>query len=149
MLRAFWAYNTKAMIFRSSFSRSSSPGFSLMETLVALTLLAFVLLWTMVLMVEEPQIQRRLDAHAEVLEVLEAVHEGIRAGDAVGPGETMVNWASMDDPPRSLVAARDLKVWSKVEAVSPKGLFHLTLKARYFVGLQPFERSLETLAWWG
>jgi len=120
-----------------------------MEALVALTLLAFVLLWTMVLLVEEPRIQRRLDAHAEVLEVLEAVHEGIRAGSPLNLGEKPVNWAALDDPPRSLEAAQDLRVWLKVETMSPAGLLRITLRARYFVGLQPFERSLETLAWRG
>ncbi len=123
---------------------SRQQGLTLVETVVALTLLSAVLLWTMALLVEEPRIQHRLDAHREVLEVLEAVHEAMRAGGTLGPGETLLDWAALEDPPRSLGAAKDLKVWSTVEPLSPAGLFHVTLKARYFVHAQPFERSLET-----
>lgn len=124
-------------------------GFSLAETLVALTLLASVLLWTMALLVEEPRIQHRLDAHREVLEVLEAVHEEIRGGYGLPPGETTVDWAALDEPSRELTAAKDLRVWMTVEALHPQGLLRVNLRARYFVVSRSFERTLETLVWQG
>jgi prepilin-type N-terminal cleavage/methylation domain-containing protein len=122
-------------------------GFSLIETLVALTLIGMALFFTMSLLAQEPQVLRRLRAHAEALEVLDAVHESIRAGMSLALGNHRVDWEALYDPPRTFDAATDLVVFSEVEARIPSGLYEVTLRARYFVGEQSFDRVLTTRIW--
>lgn len=122
-------------------------GFSLIETLVALTLLGLALLFTMSLLAQEPRIERRLRAHSEALGVLDAVHEAIRAGAALPPGSERFDWQALYDPPPALEAAENLALWTEVDRRSPAGLYRVTLRARYFVGPRSFDRTLETLVW--
>lgn len=110
--------------------------------------MGIALLLTMALLAQEPQIQRRLDAHVEVLEILEAAHESIRAGRPLRLGRHSLDWEKMYDPPRKLAAARDLRIWIEtLPADSAGGLFQVTLQARYFAGQQSHDRSLSTLVW--
>ncbi len=122
-------------------------GFSLVETLVALTLIAVALLFTIALLAQEPQVQLRLRAHRESLEALDRVHEAIRAGMSLRLGSHRLDWQSLYDPPPSHDAARDLVIWADVEARSPRGLYQVTLRARYFVGERSFDRLLTTRIW--
>jgi len=124
-----------------------APGFSLIEVLVALTILGVVLLFSMSLLAQEPQVRRRLAAHREALEVIETVHEEVRAGMRLSLTGRRIDWQRLDDPPRELAAAEDLAVWAEVVEARPLGLYRVTLRARYFVGNQPFERRLETMIW--
>ena len=133
----------------SSVQRPRLGGFSLLETVVALAILAWVLLWTGALLVEERRIQHRLDAHAEALDVLQTVHESIRGGFRLRSGENLVDWQGLYDPPPELRAAEELKIWTQVEPSGTPGLVKLTLKARYFVGPEAFGREFDTLVWSG
>ena len=121
-------------------------GFSLLETLVALSLLGTALLLTMALLAQEPLVGRRLTAHAEVLEVLDTVHEALRAGLAM-PGSARIDWQALYDPDRELEAASNLVIFSEVEALSPRGLSRVELRARYSVGERSFDHVLETMIW--
>ncbi len=122
-----------------------SLGFTLLETLVALSLLAVAMLLTLSLVYQEPRVLRRLDAHEQALQALEQVTEAIRAGRTVGSGRQLVDssWLHLPEDP----AAQDLEVWSELVEASGSGLFELTLTAHYRVGQRRFERSLETLVW--
>ena len=132
--------------------RQGTPGgggFTLMETVVALAIIGWVLLWTMMLLVEETRMGDRIDAHHEVLEVLDALHESIRAGRPVPDGETEVEWRRLFDPPEDLPTAEELRVWTRLETTGTPGLSKVTLVARYFVGQGVYERTVETLIWSG
>ena len=122
-------------------------GFSLIEALVALSLLGVALLYSMALVAQEPLVERRLAAHAEAYSVLDTLHEAIRAGMALPDRPGRLDWRELYDPPPELRAARELAVWSEVETLSPPGLFRVTLRARYFVGERSFDRTLETMIW--
>jgi prepilin-type N-terminal cleavage/methylation domain-containing protein len=124
-------------------------GFTLMETVVALAIIGWVLLWTMALLVEETRIGHRLDAHHEVLEVLDALHESIRAGRPVASGEAEVEWRLLFDPPADFETAEELRVWTRLESTGTPGLSKVTLVARYFVRQGVYERTVETLIWSG
>lgn len=138
-------------------SRSGEPGlrqaglrrggFSLLEALVALVLIGLALLFTMSLLAQQPQIERRLTAHSEVLQVLGDLHETIRAGMRLSIGEQRLEWQSIYDAAPVLAAADNLVVWSTVERLEPEGLYRVQLKARYFVGHRTFDHVLETMVW--
>ncbi len=128
-------------------SSARRAGFSLVEVLVALSLLAVALLFSMSLVAQEPQVERRLAAHAEAYAVLDTLHEAIRAGMALPDRPERLDWRALYDPPPELRAARELSVWSQLETLSPPGLFRVTLRARYFVGERSFDRTLETMIW--
>jgi hypothetical protein len=119
----------------------------LVETLVALMLIGLALFFAMSLLAQEPLVLRRLQAHHEVLEVLDTVHEAIRAGMSLRRGSHRLDWQALYDPPRTLAVATDLIVWSEVEAEGPPGLYRMTLRARYFVGNQSFDRVLASRIW--
>ena len=123
-------------------SPSPRSAFSLLEVLVALSLLGVALLFSMSLIAQEPRIERRLAAHAEVLEVLDTLHEAIRAGMSLPLQPELLEWQDLYDPPLELRVARQLTVTSEVEGLRPEGLYRVTLKARYFVGMQPVDRTL-------
>ncbi len=125
--------------------RQGPHGFTLLETLVALSLLAVAMLLTLSLIYQEPRVLRRLDAHEQALQALEQVTEAIRAGRTVGSGRQLVDpaWLLLPEDP----AAQDLQVWTELVEASASGLFELTLTARYRVDRRWFERSLETLVW--
>ena len=126
---------------------SQHAGFSLIEALVALVILAMVLLATMSLLAQEPFVERRLEAHSEVLEVLDTLHEAIRAGMRLPLGLKRYDWQLLYDPPRTLTTADNLTVWTEVEALSPAGLYKVTLRARYSVGAKSYDRVVETMIW--
>ena len=129
---------------RSKQSRAPA-GFTLLETLVALSLLAVALLLILSLIFQEPRALNRLAAHAQALRALEQTLEGIRAGRSVPIGRQPVDpsWLLVPRDP----AAVDLKIWSDRQVESGSGLYRLTLTARYRAGRWWYERSLETLVW--
>ena len=55
-------------------------GFTLIEALVALTILGVALLLGMQLLIQTPRIIRRIDAERQAFRALEATLEGVRAG---------------------------------------------------------------------
>ncbi len=131
-------------------SRRRSPvhgGFSLLETLVALTLMGMVLLFTLSILAHETRIGRTTAAHNEALDILDTVHEAIRAGLPLAVGSELLDWAELYDPPHEATIAERLTIAVEVRALTPSGLYHVTLIARYAVGPWPFERRLETMIW--
>ena len=125
----------------------ASAGFSLLETLIALTLIATALLFTLAFTAQQARIDRHADAHVEVLDVLETLHERLRDGSAPAEGHTPINWYAVFDPQHYPQVAEDLSVTLDVERLPLDGLYRATLRARYSVAERPFERQVETLIW--
>ncbi len=123
-----------------------AQGFSLIETLVALSLLAVAMLLTLSLIFQEPRALNRIAAHEQAFRALEQTLEAIRAGRTVPLGRELLDpgWLlPIEDP-----AALDLQIFSEREQESASGLYRLTLIARYRAGRQWYQRSLDTLVWY-
>ena len=116
--------------------RSGSPrGFSLLETLIALTILGIALLLGMSLLLQQPRVVRRLDAQRRALAELESTMEALRSGAIplqsarLGPSDTPA--VVIDVSP----------------AEGPPGLYQVSLRAIYLVEGRTLERTLDTLIW--
>ncbi len=109
---------------------------------MALTLMAVAILWTMILVVEAPRIERRLEAHREASRLLEIQLEAIRSGPYLPQDEAEIDLSGL---PSATAAAQGLRMWAQVEAEPGRSLRRLTLKVRYNVGGRPYDRQIETL----
>lgn len=110
-------------------------GFSLVETLIALTILGTALLLGMSLVLQQPRVARRLDAQRRALAELESTMEALRSGaiplesGRLGPS----------DAPAVVIDVSP--------AAGPPGLYEVSLRAVYLVEGQTRERTLDTLIW--
>ena len=87
----------------------------------------------------------RLDAHREVITVLDTVHEAVRSGMAIPTaGSEPFDWRGLDPTPQ-VSAAEDLRLWLEVGDAATRDLLRLTLRARYRVAGRDYERTLDTL----
>ncbi len=125
---------------------SAARGFTLLETLIALSLLAVAMLLTLSLIYQEHMALGRLTAHEQAFRALEQTLEAIRAGRTVPLGKELVDsgWFLLPED----LALADLQIWSERQEESATGLYRLTLTARYWAGRRWYTRSLETLVWY-
>ena len=121
-------------------------GFSLIETLVALTLIGVVLLLAMGLLAQEPGMARRLATQEEVLGILNTAHEAIRAGRPLPLDTTPFLWQELYDV-ANLPAVEGLEMWTEVVPGTVSSLDRVTLRARWTVDGLAFERTVHTLVW--
>jgi prepilin-type N-terminal cleavage/methylation domain-containing protein len=116
-------------------------GFSLLETLVALTILGLVLLMSMAMVLNHPRIVRRMDAERQAYRAIEATLEMLRA-DAMdlssGPVEVYL-------PPGS--PTQDLTVEVTVTPEPQPGLHRVVIEADYSVYGQKLSKRVETMLW--
>jgi prepilin-type N-terminal cleavage/methylation domain-containing protein len=116
-------------------------GFTLLEALIALAILAIALLLGMQLLIQTPRVVRRLDAERQAFRALEATLDSLRAA-GVPEDEELAGFHTAAGTP----AADDLTV---AVAVAPEdgkpGLYHVTLTARYNVLNVAYTKKLETL----
>lgn len=121
-----------------------AAGFSLIETLVALAVLAVVLLSGVGLLVHHRRALLRLAAGREATAAVGAVLEGIRAGAVpLTPGEGPVSVP----PPVAGVRARGLRLWVDTRETGERGLWEVEVRASYLAAGAPEWRNVETLVW--
>ncbi len=99
---------------------SAAKGFTLLETLVALSLLAVAMLLTLSLIFQEPMALGRIAAHEQVYLALEQTLEGIRAGRTVPLGRQQIDPGLLLLPEEQ--AFSDLRIWSERTEESASGL---------------------------
>jgi prepilin-type N-terminal cleavage/methylation domain-containing protein len=115
-------------------------GFTLVESLVALTLLAIALLLGLGLMVQQPAVVRRVDAHRQALRAMEATLEALRAGAL-----PLISTQVTASPALPAELPSGLAVWIEVAPIAPPGLHQVTVRARYPAAGRVVERRIETL----
>jgi type II secretory pathway pseudopilin PulG len=114
---------------------SAQSGFTLVEALLAATLLTLALLLGMGLVLEQPRIVRRLDAQRRAIESLETTLELMRAG--VIPLQS-----------QRIDSSGGLSVWVTVKPAGyPPGLWDVSARAVWTVEGQTRQRSVETMVW--
>jgi prepilin-type N-terminal cleavage/methylation domain-containing protein len=118
-------------------------GFTLLEALVALAILAIALLLGMQLLIQTPRVVRRLDAERQAFRALEATLESLRASGGPVENEELSNFRTAAGTP----APAELTVSVVVEPASLPGLYHATLTAHYTVLNVAYSKRLETLFW--
>lgn len=110
---------------------AAAEGFSLIEALIALTLVSLTLLLGLAAVSQHRTAVRILDARSNALEATEAVLESLRAG-AVQVQTGPVRWLG---PPPPLTVDPDLKLQLalRVRDLGPPGLREVTVITRFEV----------------
>jgi prepilin-type N-terminal cleavage/methylation domain-containing protein len=147
-------------------SRASS-GFSLIEVLIALTLLGIALLLGMDLVLQNPRVVRRLDGERQAFRAMESTMEAVRAGVIpVGKADSCPTAHSCQDPdcPNANLCSivrtfgpppvrppqppKDyLTISMQVGAAGLTGLYRVTVVAEYSVLNKKYEKKLQTMVW--
>lgn len=142
-------------------------GFSLIEVLVALTLLGIALLLGMDLVLQNPRIVLRLDAERQAFRAMESTMEAVRAGVIpLGNADSCPNAHSCQDPecPNANLCSivrtfgpppvpppqppKDyLTISMQVVPTGLSGLSRVTLVAQYLVLNKKYEKKLQTMVW--
>jgi prepilin-type N-terminal cleavage/methylation domain-containing protein len=118
-------------------------GFTLVETLVALTILAIALFLGMALLLQQPRVLHRLDAERQALRAIESTVESLRAGllpleDAEYDGfNTAVGGT----------ASGDLTLAVTVESTTTVALYKVHVAAHYLEAGHSHTREIDTLIW--
>ena len=121
-------------------------GFTLVEVLVALWILAVALLAGVALVLQQPRVVKRIDAERQAVRAMEWTLEAMRAGVvplASEDLESFVNSTVVGAP------APDLKVAVDVSPGPIAGLYDVSVVARYTVLGQSRQRRMRTMIWRG
>ncbi|MFL6260237.1 MAG: type II secretion system protein [Thermoanaerobaculia bacterium] len=122
--------------------RAGRPaGFTLVEALIALTVLGIALLLAMALVIQIPRDIRRLDAEREAMRAMEASLEAMRAGILPVEDSELSGFITLAGAP----AARDLKITVAVSPTERPGLYQVTLTAHYSVLNSQHQKQLQAL----
>lgn len=122
--------------------RTSTPqsGFTLLEALVAATLLTLALLLGVALVLQQPRIVRRLDAQREALHAMETAIESLRSGALPLQSQRL--------DLRSAAAPGAPSVWITVEPAGyPPGLWQVSVRAAWATDGQVRQSRVETMIW--
>ena len=128
---------------RSPSDNGVQDGFTLIEALVALTVVAMALLLGYGLMMRQPRAMERLDAGDEALRAIEASLETLRAGAIDLESGFLEPGIAYPTP----VRAKELMVDLDVTTTDTPGLYAVSLEARYRVGPSIHRRQVQTLIW--
>ncbi len=117
--------------------------FSLLETLIALTILGFALVSMVGWLAQSSSFEKQLDRHRVAIRELDAQHEALRGGSPL-PGLTgsypltaITDLAELEAPRLSMTIKPGPKA----------GLYEVDLELRYRIANQSFARRLEALTW--
>ncbi|MFL6236996.1 MAG: type II secretion system protein [Thermoanaerobaculia bacterium] len=116
-------------------------GFTLVEALIALTVLGIALLLGMALVIQLPRDIRRLDAERQAMRAMEASLEAMRAGILPVEDSELSGFITLAGAP----AARDLKITVAVSPTERPGLYQVTLTAHYSVLNSQHQKQLQAL----
>jgi prepilin-type N-terminal cleavage/methylation domain-containing protein len=109
-------------------ARAGRPaGFTLVEALIALTVLGVALLMGMALVIQLPRDVCRLDAEREAMRALEATLDGMRAGITPVQNSELCCFITSPAPP----VASDLGITVVVTPTDRPGLYQVLLTAHY------------------
>ncbi len=129
--------------------RRDASGFSLLEALFALSVVALALLLGLGLLAQQRRILERLDARREADRMIEETLEGLRSGAVPLPRPESA--ARVPLAPRELApaaGAAGLEVLVRVAATErPADLYHVWVVARYRAAGRPVVRTVETEIW--
>lgn len=119
---------------------SAESGFTLIEALVAATLLTLALLSGVALVLQQPRILRRLDAQRNALHAMETAIESLRAG-ALPLQSQRLDLGSAADPSSPAL-------WITVEPTGyPPGLWQVSVRAAWVMEGQLRQSQVETMIW--
>jgi prepilin-type N-terminal cleavage/methylation domain-containing protein len=127
--------------FRSD--RVAGNGFTLVEALVALIIVAMALLLGHGLVMRQPRAIERLDAGDEALRSIEASLETLRAG-AIEFESGFLEPGIAYPPPAN---TKQLMIDLEVTATETPGLYLVDLEARYRVGRSMHRRHVQSQIW--
>jgi len=118
----------------------AQSGFTLIEALLAATLLTLTLLLGMALILQQRRIVRRLDAQRAALHEMEATLDGLRTG-ALPLMEQRLDLHNAGDP-------AGLTLWLTVEPAGyPPGLWLVSLRAAWTVQGELKSDRVDTMIW--
>jgi prepilin-type N-terminal cleavage/methylation domain-containing protein len=156
-----------ATALRSPRGSRRQSGFSLIEVLIALTLLGIALLLGMDLVLQNPRVVRRLDGERQAFRAMESAMEAVRAGVIpLGNSESCPNAESLSNTeacPNGDSCPNELcKIVTAVWPSTPKnrfmvsmevatptlpGLYPVTLTAQYSAVGHKYTKKLHTMIW--
>jgi prepilin-type N-terminal cleavage/methylation domain-containing protein len=120
-----------------------TSGFTLIEVLVALTLLGVALLLGMQLVLQNPRIVRRADGERQAFRAMESTMEAVRAGLIPLETSQLEGFVTAVGAP----APKDLTIFMEVSPAGLAGLYEVTLTARYSVYQMKHKKQLHTMVW--
>ena len=120
-----------------------SDGFTLIEVLVALTLLGVALLLGMQLVLQNPRIVRRADGERQAFRAMESTMEAVRAGLIPLETSELDGFVTAVGTP----APKDLTLFMEVAPTGLPGLYEVTLTARYSAYRVKYRKELHTMVW--
>jgi prepilin-type N-terminal cleavage/methylation domain-containing protein len=117
-------------------------GFTLIETLIALTIIAVALLLGMALLLQQPRVVKRVDAERAAMHAVEATLESIRAGTVPLATQQLQGFGAGGDssPP-------DLTVDVVVSPAGSPSLYQVSLRASYTIYGHLVGKQVDTLVW--
>jgi prepilin-type N-terminal cleavage/methylation domain-containing protein len=123
--------------------RPAQRGFTLVECVAALAVLALFLLGSAAFLTYRHQVEARIAADRRLLHALELAVETVRTQDAaLAPGTSVV---AVDDIMPG--CAPELHVEVVVAATETAGLFRVVASGAVTLAGRPLRRELETLLW--
>jgi len=124
--------------------RAGNGGFTLLETLIALVILGFALLFVLTLVLNQPRMLKRLDAQRQAYRAIEGTLEAVRAGGIPLQSAHFADFDFLAGTP----APPDLTLQMDVVALpTPAGLYRVSLAAHYTLAGQGIDQKVQTLVW--
>lgn len=122
--------------------RHGQRGFTLVEVLVSLAIVAMVMLFGLGLYWQQKRIDRQLNAHWTALAVLSAIEQGLASGNITPTTGPVAPPIAIPGP----AIAVQMELLGGVPPY-PADLLHVKLTASYRANGKPIERTLETYVW--